>query len=272
MYLNIMVDRNIIEKLDNGIDVILVIEIQGALKIKEITGAKLIYDRTDNWSDLSEQFNTNEIALINNADVAFCTSNYLYNNVPEGCDLETWKKKCTLIYTSCNKKYEVPTVKKYTTPTAVYAGVGIKKVNWMMFAVLAEQNPDWNFKFYVRDDHQEINILKGISNVEILPLIPEESLHNELSKCHIGLVYYKPSGYTDGMLPLKVYDYFNARIPVVFYGCPELREFSDCCFEEDGSINLNDILEKRVATSVYDKYLNSDINEKLQQIEQLGLK
>jgi len=239
-----------------------------ALKIKELTGAKLIYDRTDNWSDLSEQFYASETALINNAEVAFCSSDYLYNNVPSGCDLENWQKKCTLLYTTCSKKYDIPNVEKYDTPTAVYAGVGIKKVNWTMLAVLAEQNPNWNFKFYVRDDHQDINILKDISNVEILPLLSEDALHNELSKCHIGLVYYKQSAYTDGMLPLKVYDYFNARIPTVFYGCSQLRKFSDCCFEDDGSINLDDILEKQIDISVYDKYLDSTLDANLKKMEQ----
>lgn len=243
-----------------------------ALKIKEVTGAKLIYDRTDNWSALNEQFSMNETMLINNADIAFCSSDYLYNNVPDNCDLEAWKKKCTLIYTGCSKKYDAPTVKKYDTPTAVYAGVAIAKVNWVMLAVLAEQNPDWNFKLYVRTDHQNINVLSGIPNIEILPLVSEEALHDELSKCHVGLIYYKPSAYTDGMLPLKVYDYFNARIPSVFYGCAELRKFSDCCFEDDGSINLNDILEKQIAPAVYDKYLTDcTLEDKFTQMEKAML-
>src|SRR5574344_1441066 len=50
-------------------------------------------------------------------------------------------------------------------------------------------------------------------------------LYITLFRCSIGLIPFKESNGTEGMLPLKLFDYANAHIPVVYQNCINIKDY-----------------------------------------------
>jgi hypothetical protein len=208
-------------------------------------GSVLVYDRTDNWSALGPSELKDENFLLDNASFVFCSSNYLYNTLSE-----TQKQKAQVILNGCNVKPYIPQ-KKYITPTAIYIGKNVEKIDVNYLNVLAEKNPDWDFVLYGVERLSKDSLKP---NIQLFPYMPEGQLHTVLSKCHIGLIPFIQSEWTSGMLPLKIFHYMNAHIPTAYLNCDECIQFPEVAFNLVSN-SLNEIIAKPIADSAYDNYL-----------------
>lgn len=220
-------------------------------------GSTLYYDRTDNWSALGPIEKKEELALIKASKKIFCSSNFLFNSLPEEA-----KSKATVIPNGCDVKPYNP-MKKFDKKTAVYIGKNTNKIDFQTLNKLAQENPSWEFRIY---GTQFISTALE-KNIVVYPFIDERQLHLILSQCHVGLIPFLQSNWTAGMLPLKLFHYINAHLPVGFLGCAECNYYPDVAFNLE-NVSLEEIASKNINAIVYDNYLQkANWDEKFQQIE-----
>ena len=175
----------------------------------------LVYDRTDNWGALSEDNLEEEDKLIKKADIVFNSSKFLFEDskskrkmyqqtyfIPNGCTVKEYKP-----------------VEKYPNPTAAYIGKSTSKIDWEKIKEVSK-----DYKVLLYGDFNQVPDDLG-DNVEYKGYLDEYELHNELCKCHVGLIPFVDGDWTRGMLPLKLFNYANAHIPTLYWNCPECDNY-----------------------------------------------
>ena len=132
----------------------------------------------------------------------------------------------------------------------------MSKVDINFLNELAEKNIDWDIKVFASGDKNE-NLSKKII---FHTFVTEDVLHEELCKCHVGLIPFVLNGYTKGMLPLKLFNYANAHLPVLYSNCDNCRNFNFAFSTEKHS--LDDLLN---FSFDFDSYLQEfDWNKKFE--------
>lgn len=213
----------------------------------------ILYDRSDNWS--AAIINNKEPVIIENylfkrANLITCSSINLVNQIPD-----EYKSKAYYISNGCNI---LPYIKeeKFAKKTAAIVGLRLYKFDLLFINNLANIFYDWNFNFYgfsSKDIDSYKENLKN-KNFNFIDYMDENKLQNELCKCHLGLIPFIDGQLMECMFPLKIYNYANAHLPVLYRFCPSLKalEYSICTDAEE-DYNINEIAEK---TYDYDKFLN----------------
>lgn len=229
-----------------------------------LDGSVLIYDRTDNWSSMSENQAFEEKRFYIEAKYLFTSAKYLYDSIPEN-----ERKKAKFVPNGTTLR-PYRKVEKYKRKTAVYAGRQPMKIDFDRFIKLAKENPDWDIKLYGL-----INLnywFDKLYNRDFLPKnfyfvdrVSEDELHDILLKSHVGLIFFKDIEWVEGMLPLKVFNYCNAHIPTAYQNCPEIVDYP-MCFDIN-KYTLDEILEKSPNDEEYE-IINqqSDWNKKFDYI------
>lgn len=210
--------------------------------------AKIFYDRTDNWGALSDEIKEQENELIKKATHIFCSSQYLYDTLPE-----EYKEKAEIVLNGCDVKEEF-TIEKFSKKTAVYIGKGTQKIDFDLIEKLLKENPDWEIRFYGIFSAFIPEKIKKYSNFNYFGTIDEDSLHIILNKCHIGLIPFVDTDWTKGMLPLKAFHYMNANLPIAYTNCDELTKYPKVIFNLN-DFSLDKILEKMIDKSIFKEYL-----------------
>lgn len=72
------------------------------------------------------------------------------------------------------------------------------------------------------DGRDEVRELISLPNVDYVGTLTQEELSKLCGMAHVGLIPYKINNYTQGVFPLKVYEYLGAGIPVVSTPIPSL--------------------------------------------------
>lgn len=221
--------------------------------------AKIFYDRTDNWGALSDEIKEQENELIKKATHIFCSSQYLYDTLPE-----EYKEKAEIVLNGCDVKDYMP-LEKFKTKTAIYIGGSNQKIDFDLIEKLLKENPDWDFKFYgVRLIPENI---KEYKNFKEYAALTENGLHIILEKCHIGLIPFVNTDWTKGMLPLKTFHYINAHLPIGYTNCKNLENYKGIIFDLN-NFSLNRILELKIDNNLFDKYIKEvDWKDKFSYIE-----
>lgn len=179
----------------------------------------LVYDRSDNWSSLDAETNLQEDYVMRTADFIFYSADSLKKGIPQNKINSSYYIPNGFTYNEYNS------LKKFDNKTIVYAGNDLSKANMLLINTLAENNKDWTFYIYGRTySHCENNITYcGISEYK--------ELFKILCKSHLGLIAFNGDSWTRGMLPLKLFNYANAHIPTLYYGCSSLKDYSDISVE-----------------------------------------
>jgi hypothetical protein len=205
-------------------------------------GLPIVYDRTDNWSYLnSDTLNLRikdyaiskieEEYVINNADKITYSSYTLAPN------------KINSLYVPNGGDYNLQYTHKGNTKIATYIGYQSNKLDIELIQKLASFNPDWKFEIY-------LGVLTDIpgDNISVHSFIPKDKLNAMLLKCKLGIIAFKPSAWTEGMLPLKVHDYINNSLDVVYSNVPGIKgesNISKLCSELDiNNLDLDSYLDK----------------------------
>lgn len=232
----------------------------------------VIYERTDNWQG-SLNDDEAEDEILHKANIITCSSKWLYNNTV------TWLKEnrpddeVPVIYIpNGNQTFDYPTdVEKFEKKTAIYIGNKLSKVDLQLLFLLCETHSDWDFMLYATDSTDLLSIPE---NLTVHEMIDMKDLFPILCKCHIGLCLLKAGEWANGMLPNKTFSYFNAHIPIVYSGVPDmnLEDYKGCAFNISDISTLDDVLEK-TDSSKFDEYTRSwddVIAELMSVIEQFG--
>lgn len=173
----------------------------------------LVYDRSDYWSCGINNFDEDD--LIRKADIVFNSSEFLFKDSKSKREMQ---QPTYFIPNGCTVKEYKP-VEKYPNPTAVYIGKPANKVDWEKIKEVSK-----DYKVLIYGDFKKIPDGLG-DNVEYKGYLDEYELHNELCKCHVGLIPFIEGDWTRGMLPLKLFHYANAHIPTLYWNCPECDNY-----------------------------------------------
>jgi glycosyltransferase involved in cell wall biosynthesis len=105
-------------------------------------------------------------------------------------------------------------------PRIAFVGALVgKKLDLPLLAALAREKPDWSFAFVgpigLGDTSTDLTALKAERNVHLLGSRSHNDLPDVLRGADAGLIPYALNELTQGIFPMKVYEYMAAGLPVV---------------------------------------------------------
>lgn len=216
---------------------------------------KVFYDRTDNWTGNTD---CDEEEILSEAGYVTCSSKWLYQNTIEWLKKNRPNDNVPVKYIpNGNVHYDYPkNIEKFERKTAIYVGNRLNKVDLQMIMLLCEINPDWDFRIYA----EEASALRSLpDNLYVHDTIPLDELFPVICKCHLGLCLFKTQYWTLGMLPNKLFNYINARIPTIYSGIPDINmeDYKEVAFNISDIESLTAVAEKQIPTKIYDKLFRS---------------
>jgi len=177
-----------------------------------------------------------ERRLLEQADVVFASSPVLGKRLSTvRPDTEVWPNVADVLLFSqavLDDGPEPPELARLPRPRAVYVGnISTYKVDVALVDDLARTLP-WLQVVLVGevglgdtgDAQGAIRTLCERVNVHRLPPRPPERLPELLRHCDVGLIPFVLNGHTRSSLPLKLFEYLGAGLPVVATELPNLRE------------------------------------------------
>ena len=204
---------------------------------------KVIYDRSENWSAKNEKGKEAEDIIFKKADVIINSSKKLFDD-----SVKRSKIGASIYYVPNGSKFFVyKETEKFEKKTAIYIG-NSKKCDYELISKMCIEYPDWNFLVYANYEEDEIRKYSAIKNLKIEGFKPLNELFDILCKCHVGLmtlnIEYGGKKYLDSQLPSKLFNYINARLPVVYNNIDEnnIEEYKEVCFKYKEGI-LNEVFD-----------------------------
>ena len=193
----------------------------------------IIYDRTDRWNYSGLPTRDFDVPTMKIADAVICSAKVLYE------DAISLNKSSFFIPNGCETHEFIPS-KKYSKKTAVYIGQ-VGKIYLDVLHKIAIANPDWSIKLIGLKEIEKFPLKD--SNIELCEFMNPELIYDELKKCHVGLVPFVKSKYTDGQLPLKLLQYLDAHLPVLQSNCPASKDYENV-YDVNDTVCLDDLLKK----------------------------
>lgn len=110
-------------------------------------------------------------------------------------------------------------------PRVGFLGTLDDRVDVALLAACAQRLPEVAFVLAgpVKQHLIELSGLQGLANVYFLPSRPPGEVPATIAGFDVGLIPYRRNQYTEGLSPLKLYEYLAMGIPVVATDLPYLR-------------------------------------------------
>jgi len=151
--------------------------------------------------------------------------------------------------------------------TLIYAG-GLEKIRGIKEIVeaLSMVNPKYKIKlklfgkFSEKNFEEEVKKLKGWEKVEYFGWIPPKEVYKEMKKCDAGLVCLHPIKRYLNSLPLKMFEYMAAGLPVIASNFPFWKEILE---KEKCGIWVNPLEPKEIAKAIEYLIENPEEAEKM---------
>ncbi|MDQ7092679.1 glycosyltransferase family 1 protein [Desulfosporosinus sp. PR] len=206
----------------------------------------VIYDAVDEPKDEFASWAPYYPAIIQNADLIFCSSQSIYDYfhprhpqvhlVPNGVDYVHFAS-------GPNKRpRDLPLGK----PIIGYSGAIAPWVNWDLLKKVIEENPEFNFIFIGAFFQLHKFPLKN-KNVYYLGLKSYHELPDYFHYFDVGLIPFLQTEMTKGCNPIKLYEYYAAGIQVLATPLPELLSVPKINLESNPhlfSLRLRHLLEE----------------------------
>jgi glycosyltransferase involved in cell wall biosynthesis len=107
------------------------------------------------------------------------------------------------------------------------------RIDWPLIEAIARRRPDWHIVL-VGPVHQAgaetvgaLSTLSRLANVHRVPEVPAAAIGSCATGFNVCLIAYRAGAGTDGINPLKLYQYLAAGRPVVASPLPALESFRD---------------------------------------------
>lgn len=113
-----------------------------------------------------------------------------------------------------------PAIETLPRPRIVFVGALVgKKLDLPLLVSLARARPDWSFAFVgpigLGDTSTDLSTFKAQPNMHLLGSRSHDALPDVLRGADAGLIPYALNELTQGIFPMKVYEYLAAGLPVV---------------------------------------------------------
>jgi len=122
-------------------------------------------------------------------------------------------------------------------PRLVFVGaLSQYKVDFSLLAVLARRLPEvhWLLIGAVGEGEPGTNAPPRLPNIHLLGARSRDVLPDYLAHADVAVLPSPHNAYTDGMFPMKFFEYLAAGLPVVATALPALRAFAPLCFLAEG--------------------------------------
>lgn len=207
--------------------------------ISKIDAHLVVFDAIDNWLTHDglkpyHQASSEGYQIIKReADLAFCGSqqmrNYLSSGrpkvywIPNGVDID-------LFLPVELAESDLPDeIRRIPKPRVGYVGVIDSRLDVELLTHVAKQLEDISFVFvgWVGKATVDIASLTELPNVYLLGQKPYELMPNYINTFDVCIMPHKVNAYTDGMSPLKLYEYLACGKPVVTTPVAGIEQFSN---------------------------------------------
>jgi glycosyltransferase involved in cell wall biosynthesis len=111
-----------------------------------------------------------------------------------------------------------------------YGALANYKIDFDLLFGLATAKPEWNLVLIGPVQNDAVNKLGSLSNVLLLPGMPQEKLIRYLAWIDVLLMPYRTNEYTLSSRPLKIHEYFATGKPVVSTYVPAEAEYHNLMY------------------------------------------
>jgi glycosyltransferase involved in cell wall biosynthesis len=144
-----------------------------------------------------------------------------------------------------------PQLEQLPTPRIVFTGAIVStKLDLPMIVELARSRPSYSFALIgpigVGDPLADVSELRREPNIHLLGARSYEELPDVLRGGEVGLIPYARNELTNGIFPMKVYEYLAAGLPVVATPLPALDGVHDVVTAVDAA-GLGELLDEALA-------------------------
>lgn len=188
---------------------------------------KLVYHCVDDLSAVpgidATAFNAEQYRLLKKADVVFATAQALAENCAHHND-NTYFLSNVVDVDHFSKAFLPDAIPEDLScipePRLAYHGVlSDFKIDFQLLLDVARLKPEWSFVFIGEEregqKNKQFHELLGLSNVYYLGYKEYEILPQYLRGVQVGLLPTLINEYTNGMFPMKYYEYIASGLPVV---------------------------------------------------------
>jgi hypothetical protein len=229
--------------------------------INKIKHDFIIYDYYDNYSydingNKNEKMDFYNTENIKSSDMVVATAELMYENALQ------YNKNTAYITNASNASFmsteKQPDKADKEADTIVYAGAIKDWIDFDLLFFVMDNLSDVRFVFlgYVeRNSRKYFKRLKKYKNFEFLGMKPPEEVFEILNRYSVGIIPFRITELTKGVMPIKFFDYIEANMSIVCTALPELAKFSGSIFISD---NKEEFLEncKKVLNGIQN---NDDI-------------
>ncbi len=136
------------------------------------------------------------------------------------------------------QKNELP---KFTNFSVAHVGTLGKWINTNEINQAAKNLPHVNF--YIVGDGERFSELANLPNLIKYGQISKERVGQILQQVHVGLICFKINKITNSVSPIKLFEYFNAKLPVITSRTKELLTHNERIFYYDKNNNLTEMIK-----------------------------
>jgi len=205
--------------------------------VDTVSGTRVLYDYIDDafgFVDFPGHVRRDWESALRRADVVTATSPMLETRIRESCDRNVVIVRNGVEYErfadplNRTRPEDLPPA---GDPIAGYIGSVYPWIDFDLLARTAEAMPDVQFVI-VGQQHPDVRLrlqqLSRIHNVRILGVRPYSEVPRYLAHFHAGIIPFRKNLLTEGVNPVKMYEYSAAGVPTVATDfSPDTRTFAE---------------------------------------------
>ncbi len=209
--------------------------LQAAAKLKEETGASLVYDchdLLDGFAGMAPEIIAKEDELLGLCDIAVFSSAHLMQRTLSR--KPALASKSVLIRNGVDgEHFHGAQTPANPTPVIGYAGALEDWFDAELIERAARAHPEWRFVLIGRIENPKIHRLRELPNVQLPGEVPYVELPRHLAEFTVGIIPFAINQLTLAADPIKLYEYFSLGLPVVATALPEVERHGDLVYIAD---------------------------------------
>jgi O-antigen biosynthesis protein len=224
-------------------------------------GFSIIYDIMDDWEEFSKVSQAPwydkiiEEAVVVNSDAIFAVSDSLvkkFLHLRSDIEINGNGLNMSLLgnYPNISRKVESEDKKIHI---GYFGHLTESWFNWELIFELLEKNP--NITLHVIGYGESDFIRKRIferKNIIYYGKVSPSDLYKYVQKWHLGIIPFKSTKLSEGVDPIKIYEYLYFGLPTIVTGIPHLSNYPYVFYSSDDINDLNEKILKQYNKVIYD--------------------